>query len=110
MYFQVFKVLTGLRGLWVSASLLPWAISFSVALRLKDDSSVRRNPGPTPWQGRPNLGTLTAVASLGSDSVGYAYYTGHGLRSCPRAADKRQRRRLLRTLGNNSCSPFSNPR
>jgi len=56
----------------VSASLLPWAVSLNfAALRLRISRVVRGNPGPTPWQGHLNLGTLTAVASLGVD-YGYA--------------------------------------
>ncbi len=50
----------------MSASLLPWAISFYYGAAVETRQERSREPRADTVAGSPNLGTLTAVASLGS--------------------------------------------
>ena len=79
------------------------------ALRLRVGTGVRGNPGPTPWQGHLNLGTLTAVASLGSRLWVCANNSGHGSRSGLERVEKKQRRCFWKTQATSASCRSASP-
>ena len=83
----------------------PWL----AALRLRVGRGVRGNPGPTPWQGHLNLGTLTAVASLGSRLWICANNSGHGSRSYLERAEKKQPRCFWKTRATSASCRSASP-